>query len=103
MVNVVATVNAQDGCDGSDVIVELRSIVSSEPEDGRGDGATGPDIQGASFGTGDLEFAVRAERSGGGAGRIYTATYRATDKAGNTTDTAATVVIPHDAGKGGKK
>jgi hypothetical protein len=96
MVKVVADVRAQDICDARDVLIELRSIVSSEPENDTGDGNTAPDIEGADVGTGDLEFFLRAERSGRGSGRVYRVIYRATDKAGNTTETGADVVVPHD-------
>ena len=40
---------------------------SNEPEDGRGDGHTSPDI----VITADHEIWVRAERAGGGSGRVY--------------------------------
>ena len=39
---------------------------------------------------------ARAERSGRGPGRIYTATYRATDPSANYTDSVAIVEVPHD-------
>ena len=99
MVKVKATVEGHDRCDGSDVLIELVSIVSSEPDDETGDGKTEPDIQEAEFGTGDLEFLLRAERSGKGPGRVYSVTYRATDKGGNRTDVTQKVVVPHDPGK----
>jgi hypothetical protein len=39
-------------------------------------------------------FRLRAERAGGGSGRIYTITYRATHACGNTTRENATVTVP---------
>jgi hypothetical protein len=74
--------------------VILRSITSSDPDDGIGDGVTGGDIQGAEFGTADFEFQLRAERSGVKTSRVYTITYRATDLAGNWTDVSTTVTVP---------
>jgi hypothetical protein len=122
MVTVVADVRTQDACGDDQVLVELKSIVSSDPEHVKGDKdhakpfggrddvgdhdddelkpGRGPDIQGAEFGTGDLEFLLRAERSGKGTGRIYTVTYRATDLAGNTTVESAEVRVPHDRKRG---
>lgn len=94
MVNVAAEVSAQDTCDAGDVLIALISIISSEPENGLGDGDTAPDIADAELGIGDLEFALRAERSGHGAGRVYDVIYSATDDAGNTTEASAAVRIP---------
>ena len=54
------------------------------------------DIEGAEFGTDDRQFSLRAERSGGEGGRVYTITYRARDAAGNTATATATVTVPHD-------
>jgi len=130
MVNVTAEVHVADACGDEQVLVELISIVSSDPENSRGDKdhdkgfrgdddsdgdgsyfgrhdvhdhdeddfkpGRGPDIQEAEFGTGDLEFLLRAERSGKGHVRIYTVTYGATDLAGNTTVKSAEVKVPHD-------
>jgi hypothetical protein len=42
---------------------------------------------------------LRAERSGGGSGRIYTVTVEATDEAGNTTTATTEVTVPHSKGK----
>lgn len=99
MVTVKATVLANDHCDGDDVDIRLVSIVSNEPADDKGDGRTQPDIEGAELGTGDLEFLLRAERSGQGLGRVYTVKYRATDSAGNSTEATAKVVVRHDSRK----
>ena len=46
--------------------------------------------------TGDLRVSVRADRSGGGSGRTYTATLQCTDAAGMTAVKTANVVVPHD-------
>ena len=43
-------------------------------------------------------FALRAERAGGGVGRIYTAVYSATDASGNNATATGFAVVPHDQG-----
>jgi hypothetical protein len=95
MVDVTITPTVSDLCD-SNPAVTLISAVSSEPDNGIGDGNTDNDIQGADIGTADFGIALRAERSGPGAGRVYTLTYRATDASGNTTEASTTVVVPHN-------
>jgi hypothetical protein len=98
MVNVRANVEAFDFC--SAVTLVLASVTSNEPENSQGDGNTAPDIMGVSPGTEDFMFQVRAERSGTGTGRIYTATYSATDLSGNESQGTAEVKVPHDRGHG---
>jgi hypothetical protein len=97
MVDITATVTATDICDAAPTVV-LTSVTSNEPDDakGNGDGKTVDDIQGADVGTEDYSFQLRAERAGGGDGRIYTITYRVTDASGNSASASATVVVPHD-------
>jgi hypothetical protein len=91
MVTATATITASSP-DGHPTTVELVSITSNEPAAG--------DITGAAFGTDDRTFEVRAKRLGGGAGRIYTVTYRATDTVtGLSTLVSGTIVVPHDQGK----
>ena len=48
----------------------------------------------AAFGTDDRQFELRAERSGGGSGRVYTITYEAEDHSGNKTTRSVTVTVP---------
>ncbi|HET8948251.1 MAG TPA: HYR domain-containing protein [Candidatus Polarisedimenticolia bacterium] len=83
----------QDTCDPGGVSVELVAATSSEPDTGR---LKGYDIQGAEVGTPDDALALRAERNGQGAGRVYTLAYRAIDAAGNVTLAETTVTVPHD-------
>jgi hypothetical protein len=73
----------------------LISIVSSEPDDAIGpeDGRTTGDIRGATFGSADFHFKLRAERDRRSSGRTYTVTYRATDSSGNAADASGTVVV----------
>ena len=82
MVPITAEVTATDVCTPRPA-VRLLSVVSSEPDDGRGDGHTSADIQNATVGTDDRAFQVRAERRGGGDGRRYTAVYVAEDIGAN--------------------
>jgi len=97
MVNITALIQVSDTCDESPN-VELVSIINNEADNGTGDGNTSDDIQGASYGTDDRTFSLRAERAGSGRGRIYTITYRATDASGNEADASAEVTVPHDSG-----
>ncbi|MGH7820443.1 MAG: HYR domain-containing protein [Candidatus Binatia bacterium] len=93
LVPITASVTVSDLCDPA-ASFRLVSITSNEPADGLGDGVLAPDVQGASFGTPDTSFAVRAERSGTGTGRVYTIVHRATDAAGNARDAIASVTVP---------
>jgi hypothetical protein len=94
MVDITAEVDVTD-C--SDVTIELVSVTSNEPPNDTGDGNTEPDILGVDGGE-DYEFQVRAERSGGGSGRVYTVVYRVTDAGGLTSESTAEIVVPHDQG-----
>jgi uncharacterized repeat protein (TIGR01451 family) len=99
---VTATVTATDNCDPQPTVT-LVSITSNEPAEGfLGQGDRGPDVEGAAFGTDDRAFSVRAERGTGhgSTGRVYTVTYRVTDRSGNSTVSTATVTVP--ANNGGK-
>jgi hypothetical protein len=95
MVTVEADVVASAAA-GPPPTVVLVAITSSEPDDGAGDGNTVDDIQDADVGTADYDFKLRAERAGGGGGRIYTAFYTATDNFGNEATAAGFAVVPHD-------
>jgi hypothetical protein len=95
--DVEVVVVARDVCDPHPVVV-LSSLTSSEPDNGLGDGDTSDDIQQANVGTDDRMFLLRAERSGNGSGRTYSAVYTVTDASGNSTHGLATIVVPHDQG-----
>ena len=97
LVTINATVTVSDVCDPNPTF-ELVSIVSSEPDNGLGDGDTSNDIQGASYGTPDTQFQLRSERSGTGPGRTYTITYRVMDHSGNHADAVVVVRVAHDQG-----
>ena len=96
MVNIHATVHVDD-C--GPTTTTLVSVTSNEPDNGLGDGDTANDIQGADTGTADFDFALRAERAGGGSGRVYTIVYRVVDEVGLATVATATVTVPHDQGR----
>jgi hypothetical protein len=95
---VTAIVQVNDVCDPHPKIA-LTSISSNEPDNGLGDGDTANDIQDALFGADDRLFLLRAERAGGGAGRIYTVTYQASDTSNNVTFATSKVTVPHDQAK----
>ncbi|MGH2529721.1 MAG: endonuclease/exonuclease/phosphatase family protein [Actinomycetota bacterium] len=88
-VTVQASVTVADDRDPSPT-VELVSVTSNEPDDGVDDGNTTNDVVIVD----DDTFRLRAERSGVGAGRIYTITYRATDACGNESVQSTTVTVP---------
>ncbi|MDP1570758.1 MAG: lamin tail domain-containing protein [Vicinamibacterales bacterium] len=93
MVPITLTVSATDN--RSTVTCAVTGVSSNEPVLGPGAGQTSPDwiIDGA------LRVSLRAERQGGGSGRIYTVTVACDDAAGNTTATHTTVTVPHSQGR----
>jgi hypothetical protein len=94
---VEVRIEASDACDGPDDLeVVLEKVTSNEPENGRGDGNTAPDVADAELGSDDRLLSLRAERAGGGSGRVYTALYRVRDGSGNGTPVVARVRVPHD-------
>jgi hypothetical protein len=98
---VQPTWQVSDLCDTS-VVVVLDSVTSSEPDDapGNADGDTTGDVQDALVGTADTSILLRAERSGGGSGRVYALTYSALDDSGNRSSALGLVGVPHDQGAG---
>ena len=66
------------------------TVTSNEPVDGADDGDTAPDWEVLDA----HHVRLRAERSGAGAGRVYTVTVTCADAAGNTSSRAATVTVP---------
>jgi len=97
MVEVTVTVDAEDICDPSPVC-QIVDVTSNEPINGPGDGNTEPDWEI----TGGLTVKLRAERAGGGTGRVYTVHVEYTDASGNTATATVDVTVPHDRGKGNK-
>ena len=85
--------SASDLCDPSVNInsVVIASVTSDEPEHGIGDGNTSNDIV---IGGDCKSVQLRAERMGGGNGRVYTITFKVTDSSGNSTTATAQVTVP---------
>lgn len=92
------TVDISLDATGSSASFVLVSATSNEPDNGLGDGDTPGDLQGWTTGAPDTSGELRAERSGGGSGRVYTLTYQATDQAGNVATCALQVKVAHDQG-----
>jgi microsomal dipeptidase-like Zn-dependent dipeptidase len=95
LVTVRAAVGVDGGLSGAAGFT-LVDVVSSEADNARRDGSTVNDLQNWVLGTADVEGQVRAERSGGGQGRIYSLIYEGIDRAGNAGACTTTVLVPHD-------
>jgi hypothetical protein len=80
LVPVTVSVSVSDICDAAPTC-QIISVSSNESSDGLGDGDTAPDW----LVTGNLTVDLRAERSGTGAGRVYTIKVQCTDSSGNAT------------------
>jgi YVTN family beta-propeller protein len=87
----VGDVKATDALSG----VEPGSLKVSGTSNERQD-PNDPDILIADDGAGGFTIQLRAERLGHGNGRVYTLNATATDLAGNTANTTATCMVPHD-------
>lgn len=87
MFNVALSYGTSDSCPSSCSV----SVTSNEPVNGTGDGDTAPDWAVIS----PTLVQLRAERAGGGSGRVYTITVTCTDASGNSTSKSTTVSIPH--------
>jgi uncharacterized protein YdeI (BOF family) len=91
MVDIKASLVSGDNLSDVDSVF-LESIKVNEAS------AAPSDIQGAEYGTNDVNFSLRSERNGTGNGRVYTITYLVTDKAGNTYRASAIVTVPRGLG-----
>jgi glycosidase len=91
MVNVTVNYTAADNCGTPNCTL---SVSSNEPVNGADDGNTAPDWEIVDA----HHVRLRAERSGGGSGRVYTITITCTDGSGNSTSRTVTVTVPHDQG-----
>ena len=94
MIAIEAEVIVEDNCGIASFV--LDGVSSDEPDDDTGDGAFINDIQGVEAGTADLAFELRSERMQKGDGRVYTATYTASDPSSNTATEEAHVLVPPD-------
>ena len=77
--------------------VVISKVTSDELENSGGDGNTLNDIVIAAD---CRSVQLRAEREGGGNGRVYTITFRVADASGNTTTATARVTVPKSQGSG---
>jgi hypothetical protein len=87
-VNIVVT--ATDNCELANS--RIIWVTHNELDADTGSGHSGMDWQV----TGDLSLYLRAERSTGGNGRIYTITVQCEDLAGNASTRTVSVSVPHD-------
>jgi hypothetical protein len=79
--------------DGDPISVRITGITQSEAVEENGDGNTCPDASGA----GTATALLRAERSGGGSGRLYVIEFTAEDGKGGTATGSVTVSVPKSA------
>lgn len=93
LVAVTLAATVTDAVDPSPV-TRIISVTSNEPVEGEGSGSTSPDW----VITGDLSVQLRAERAGGGSGRVYTITVESRDASGNASVQTVLVTVPHDNG-----
>jgi Bacterial surface protein, Ig-like domain/PKD domain len=92
MVTVTVSGSAIDAC--SPVHCQLLAVEANEPINGPGAGNTAPDW----LILGPATVSLRAERSGLGAGRVYSIAYQCSDGAGNGTISHAFVTVPNSQG-----
>jgi hypothetical protein len=90
MVDILVSYSVADNFDPAPSIA--LSVASNEPVQGNGSGNTAPDWEIVN----NHVVRVRAERSGQGAGRIYTITITATDADGNSSSKQVYVRVPHN-------
>jgi hypothetical protein len=92
-VDLVATAGVTDP-NGQPLSIVITSITQDEPinANGQGDGNTVCD----GTGVGTSVAQLRAERQGGGNGRVYRVNYTATNAAGDACSSTLTVTVPHD-------
>ena len=96
-IDLAAYASVSDQCDATLDLASLAitRVTSDEPEDARGggDGKTTEDIV---IGATCQTVEVRAERQGGGDGRVYTVFASASDAAGNTGSASLAVGVPRN-------
>jgi len=80
--------------DCSPVTWRVVEVTSNEPVNGKGDGNTSPDW----VIVGEHNVHLRAERAGGGSGRVYTLKVVVTDEGGLSSEGAVDVKVPHSMG-----
>jgi hypothetical protein len=87
----LAAVVAATDPDGDSVSLEVTAITQDEPVIGPGSGSTMPDGSGVGTGIASL----RAERAGGGNGRVYRVSYAGADNRGGRCTGTFEVLVPH--------
>ncbi len=92
------TLSGATDVDGDPVSISVTSVTQDEPVNGLGDGDTGPD---AAVGQQPAQVLLRAERSGGGNGRVYVVHFTGADGRGANCSAAITVTVPHSQGPRG--
>ena len=86
------TINGVTDPDGNAVTLAVTSIFQDEAVNAAGSGNTAPDGQGV----GSATAQVRAERTGGANGRVYTIAFIANDGNGGSCTGTVLVGVPHD-------
>lgn len=94
-IDVLAVTGVTDP-DGDPVTISVDAVTQDEPVDavGNGDGNTSPDAIGLGAGV----VHVRAERTGGGNGRVYRVAFTASDGRGGSCQAAFGVEVPPNQG-----
>ncbi|MDC0745855.1 vWA domain-containing protein [Polyangium mundeleinium] len=85
--------------DGDATTLTITGVTQDEALNGTGDGDTTPDAAWVSNAVRD-RVKVRAERSGGGDGRVYRISFTVRDENGDTCTGTTNVGVPHDQGHG---
>ncbi|MDO1449434.1 DUF5011 domain-containing protein [Rhodocytophaga aerolata] len=95
------TILVEDQCDTelsqNDVVITAATSDEQEDAKGGGDGATTQDIV---ISNNCRSVNLRAERKGGGNGRVYTIVLKVADASGNVGTTTYQVHVPHDKASG---
>src|SRR2546423_8638527 len=73
------------------IAITYRLVPQDEPTDGLGDGDSSPDAA-----VSGNDILLRAERAGGGDGRVYAVHFTATDTQGAQCNGMVKVTVPHD-------
>lgn len=91
LVTVGFAATAVDQCEGV-LPMTINVFADENDEENTGDGLQSPDAKNIAVGS----LRLRAERKGGGDGRVYLIIPEATDSSGNRGFSCCTVTVPHD-------
>jgi 6-phosphogluconolactonase (cycloisomerase 2 family) len=92
LVPVHVVLEAKDACSGA-AHARMADVTSSEPEDAAGDGRSMGDIVVRSSENG-ADLLLRAERKGGGPGRVYRVRFVVADEAGHAREATIDITVP---------